>query len=951
MERTVLVRLQAAVGNYVASLRQAAAATKQLRGEVADTARLSKADMDQVGRVMTVAGGVTVGAFALAGKAAIGFESSFAGVRKTVDASEPEFARLASGMRDMARSIPTNVNELNAIGEAAGQLGIATPNLLGFTRTMADLGETTNLSADQAATSLARLANITQMPQTEFDRLGSTIVALGNNFATTESEIVDMATRVAGAGAQIGLTEPQILSVSAALSSLGINAEAGGTAISKVMIDIASEVENGGDKLAVFARVAGMSAGEFADAWRTDAAAALGAFVTGLSDTEQAGGSTLQVLEELEITEVRMRDALLRASGAGELWAEAGDLANDAWSENVALTEEAAQRYQTVEARLQIARNAIADAGITLGEVFTPAVGAAADVTAGLAGMVADLPGPAATAITAVGGLAGAASLTAGGFLLAAPRIVETKKALDTLATSMPKTVSGLRSVGSFLTGPWGIALGAGVFALGAFAKAQADADREAEAFASTLDEQTAAITENTEAHVRNKLQSGDLADDLRRMGIDVNLATDALLGNAAAASELDTALIAVIRSGGPMGALAQQVRDEVNGLSSAFEQGATAARAQAEEIARSKGLYADLQHALDSGLTPQEAAARILWDVSDAAGSAAGNADALGGELPGVAGGFEDVGEEAETASDRIEGFNDSMRALFDPIFGAADALQEVADAKARVAEIKAAKVGEGEEFADQAEKAAALKEALDDQVRAAVDADGAMRTLRAAMEDGTVTTDEAVRMLEGWIAQGWLSREAADAFLAKMGDLHGELDDMTSRTWDLKIQADITGAMADIQRLAAHLTQVTGIKYVHVQGSHSTVVPKGVARDDFHAGGWVGRAGMGPGDVPAKLQWGEFVMNRTDAAAFDAAGILPSDGRTATDVITQIRDGGAAAAGAPQVHVAGPTGGSGTTRSIKVDKGAVQVVAADSRRAGAEAAWQVDRLVREMS
>src|SRR5690606_25734010 len=156
----------------------------------------------------------------------------FAGVRKTVDATEAEFAELEKGIRDMAKEIPAAATEIAAVAEAAGQLGIQKNAILGFTRTMVDLGVATNMTSDQAATALARLANITQMSQQEFDRLGSAIVALGNNLATTESEIVEMGLRIAGAGAQIGLTEAQILGFAAALSSVGIEAEAGGTAIS-----------------------------------------------------------------------------------------------------------------------------------------------------------------------------------------------------------------------------------------------------------------------------------------------------------------------------------------------------------------------------------------------------------------------------------------------------------------------------------------------------------------------------------------------------------------------------------------------------------------------------------------------------------------------------------------------------------------------------------------------
>src|SRR5690606_32505681 len=151
------------------------------------------------------------------------FESSFAGIVKTVDDATdsmgnltPVGEALAQGMRDLAKEIPINVNELNRIGEAAGQLGIKSENIIGFTEVMAKLGVTTNLSSDQAATALARLANITGMPQTEFGRLGSTIVALGNSLATTEAEITEFGLRIAGAGKLAGLSEADILAIGGA---------------------------------------------------------------------------------------------------------------------------------------------------------------------------------------------------------------------------------------------------------------------------------------------------------------------------------------------------------------------------------------------------------------------------------------------------------------------------------------------------------------------------------------------------------------------------------------------------------------------------------------------------------------------------------------------------------------------------------------------------------------
>lgn len=296
----------------------------------------------------------------------IQFESAFAGVQKTVDATDEELAGFRQGIRDMAKEIPQTAAEISSVAEAAGQLGIKNEYLLSFSRTMSDLGVATNMSATEAATALARLANITQMPQENFGRLGSTIVALGNNLATTESEITEMGLRLAGAGSQVGMTEAQILGLAGAISSVGIEADAGGSAVSTVMTKMQLAVEQGGDSLEQFANVAGMSAEEFQQAFREDAAHALVSFVEGLGNMESRGQSAIATLADMEITEIRQRDALLRLAGAGNVLSESLGIATQAWDENNALTNEAEQRYQTLESRLQILKNNIDDFAISL---------------------------------------------------------------------------------------------------------------------------------------------------------------------------------------------------------------------------------------------------------------------------------------------------------------------------------------------------------------------------------------------------------------------------------------------------------------------------------------------------------------------------------------------------------------------------------------------------------
>lgn len=323
-------------------------------------------------------------------KFAADFDTAMVGVSKTVDMTDQEFEAMSSSIRDMAKEMPASAVEIAGVAEAAGQLGIEKENILGFTKTMIDLGETTNLTADEAATSFAKFANITQMPQTEFDKLGSVVVDLGNNMATTEKDIVSMGTRLAGTGNQVGLTEAEIMGLAAAMSSVGIEAEAGGSAMSTTLKKINTEVLSGGDKLKGYAQVAGMSANQFAEAWKSRPTEALTSFISGLKDIQASGGDVNSVLKELGITGLRETDTLTRLAGAGDLLGSAFDIANGAFRDNTALSAEAEKRYESFGAKMDMFKNKLTDAGITIGTVLMPYVEKLVDGIGNLADKIAE---------------------------------------------------------------------------------------------------------------------------------------------------------------------------------------------------------------------------------------------------------------------------------------------------------------------------------------------------------------------------------------------------------------------------------------------------------------------------------------------------------------------------------------------------------------------------------
>lgn len=316
-----------------------------------------------------------VGAFAASTKAAVDWETAFTGVMKTVDASDAEYQQLSDNIKQMATETASSKEDIAGVMEAAGQLGITgVDNLTAFTKTMIELGDTTNISADEAATALARFMNITGDDTANVEQLGSAIVALGNNFATDEASIVSMSTRLASAGTIAGLSSTEILALATAMSSVGIEAEAGGTAMTQTLTSIAQAVDAGDESLELLAQTAGTTASEFASTWESNPVAALQQFISGLSDMNAAGESTYTVLDELGMSGIRQSNMLQSLALASDQLTAAVQTSDQAYVENNALQDEASKRYETTAAKISQAKEDISNLATEVGERFLPYV-------------------------------------------------------------------------------------------------------------------------------------------------------------------------------------------------------------------------------------------------------------------------------------------------------------------------------------------------------------------------------------------------------------------------------------------------------------------------------------------------------------------------------------------------------------------------------------------------
>jgi TP901 family phage tail tape measure protein len=504
--RSVIVRLEAEVAGYVAGMGKAAQSTKAAADaaeaaakkidQAQDTAakstdksteankkhgtsgeesakgseksaEASKKDAeykkkqsdaaDTAGTAMLTFGTVSVAALGASAKAAMDWETAWTGVTKTVNGTPAEMAELESGLRSLAKTLPSTHEEIAGVAEAAGQLGVKREDVLAFTKTMIDLGTSTNLTADEAATGIAQIANIMGTSGADIDNFGATLVALGNAGASTEKDILSMAQRIAGAGKLVGASEADVLALSNTLASMGVNAELGGGVSTRALLKMYSAVESGGPKLDAFAKTAGKSSEEFAKAFRESPVAALDMVTKGLSRTKAEGGNVVAVLGTLGLKGTEEMQVMLALAGAGDLLSDSLKLGSKAWEENTALINEASKRYETTESKVKIAWNNIKDAAIDAGAVMLPVIQGIAENVNNLAQGFGSLPAPLQGAVTGLAGVVGVGALVAGGIMTLLPKVTAAHEAFQTLNTRADGSTRGLGK----LAGAAGVAAGA----------------------------------------------------------------------------------------------------------------------------------------------------------------------------------------------------------------------------------------------------------------------------------------------------------------------------------------------------------------------------------------------------------------------------------------------------------------------------------------------------------
>lgn len=377
--------------NGVKGVRESTSAYQGLASQLEDTGKGIKEvgeSIDTITKPIQYASTALAAGGVASAKFAIDFEDSFAGVKKTVDATPEQLAKIKQGIIDLSTTgidgrgaIPQTATELNELAAAGGQLGISQENIIDFTEVMAQMGSATNLVGEEGAATLARFMNVMGTSQGEIRNIGSAIVDLGNHSATTESEIAEMALRMGKYGSSVRMSAADVLGYSAALSSLGIEAQMGGSAIGRTWLSIETAVASGGEGLTKFAKYSGKSAKEFKEQWNTDSSGAFNGLLKGLQSAE----NLTVALDDLGINNTQDIQAMMALVNGYDLVTESVNRSNTAYQENTALQEEFNAKNETTASKLANTKNNIIEAARSIGETMLPSIQDASTTVANFA--------------------------------------------------------------------------------------------------------------------------------------------------------------------------------------------------------------------------------------------------------------------------------------------------------------------------------------------------------------------------------------------------------------------------------------------------------------------------------------------------------------------------------------------------------------------------------------
>lgn len=302
------------------------------------------------------------------------FESAFTSVERTSGLTGAALENLRTQLIDLSTVVPVSFEDIARIATLGAQMGIAADSLGEFTKTVSEFSTITGISVEETAQAFGRLAQLMNVPVTQFENLSSAVAFAGVNAVATDREIVVMAESIAATGTQAGLSADEVVGFATALASLKVRPEEARGVLVRLFRTIDLAVSEGGTALDDFAKVINSTAADTATLWKQDPSQFVQAFLAGAKSGDQLNA----VITALGITNTRELNVIQRLAGNIDVLKSSLDDAAGSYATGTYASEAYGKSLDDLQSRLTVLTNSltalISEVGAPLGEFLKPVV-------------------------------------------------------------------------------------------------------------------------------------------------------------------------------------------------------------------------------------------------------------------------------------------------------------------------------------------------------------------------------------------------------------------------------------------------------------------------------------------------------------------------------------------------------------------------------------------------
>lgn len=613
-DRTVKVSLVAQVSGYVAGMDAAARKTREFSND--STARLAaqRAAFQDLGRVGLVAGAAIAVGLAVAVRKFAEFDQAMSNVAAVTDATTGEMLALRDAALDAGgATIFTATEAANAI-EELGKAGLSTADILGGALTGAlSLAASGQLEVARAAEITATTLKQFGLDGDQASHIADVLSAAAGKALGSVEDLAQGLKFVGPVASSMGVSVEETAGALALFADQGLIGEQAGTSLRGVLASLTSPSSQAAaeiDRLGISlynTKTKGFLgldnvADQLANAYQN-------------LDDKSRDASLGIIFGNQQVTAARV----LFESGGAKVREYTREVNDAGYAARVA-----AERLDNLRGDLEKLSGALDTALIQTGSGANDVLRSITQSLTFIVDGIGELPGPVLAGGLAVGALAASFALAGGAALIAVPKFVAFRDALN---------ITGIQA-GALATkvGLVGAAVGLATIVIGTFIDRQAKLDAVGNALIDTLDEQTGAFTKLSRETVAKGLQDSGAAKTAEQFGVSLDTLTDAVFGNADALEEYNSKIPATAGASGQLGTDIRNLQREFTGLSG--------------KVAEAPDKFNDLKDA-----------------TAAATQSADNNADALAG----LAGQAAAASQEVDDLADALRGFGSAQLSVND--------------------------------------------------------------------------------------------------------------------------------------------------------------------------------------------------------------------------------------------------------------------------------------------